>query len=599
MGRDDWVEWHEHPRRSRRKEVKTRILLLLNAGLVACAGSAPAPSTPGASVKTASGFPTQSALADLASIPLPPATQQSGQVAVDEWTLSEGPYPEQYALYKASAVEPWEHALENAVSGKEDVLATANMQCVAREMGLFFLDHQAHPPPALTNTFLGRCKSQAVNAIGSAQWFHGLGEDVRPEVLFERVKAQLRETFVEHGRPHHSIAVWFGRKADKAVFYVAFGQRRSFIESIRAEEGATAFIVRGRLMVSSERTGALVNRGQYDVARCEPLGAQRLPDFEFRCELDPNDAEAWFELSSVAPGRMLGETVLRALLSKAEAFDRRYVAKRYGQAGPLARGQDPAAQLIAAINGVRADAGRSPMSLEATQSKVADRVAPHFFASATGRADPMIMETVVAGLRAGWDVGGGSIRSSSFVSILSRADVSMVVGEAVQIPMGRQVLLDPEAAGLALGTFWPGDERSLGLLATSYAFFGEEAPHELVASALERLQKSRRAAGLADPSVRRLPIEALEAEAVGRLEAGEGPREVSEWLLRRTTQSLKRATRSWTLEAQDLSELSFPKELLSAAEPEVGLVVVPYRPPSEPWGRYSVILILAGAGEHL
>lgn len=580
--------------------MKHRPLLLSFAGmLAACATPATSSSTSSVNTRTSSGFPTQAALAELAALPLPAPTKEGEQVAIEEWTLSEGPFPTEHVLFKAQPTEPWEQLLESTVSGREDVLFTANMHCVAREMGLFFLEHEAHPPPALSNTFLGRCKSQAVRAMGTARWFHGLGDDARPEALFEGVKAQLQQAFLDHARPHHSIAVWFGRKADKAVFYVAFGERRSFLESVRVEDGSGAFILKGRLMLPSRHVGALVNRGLYDVAGCEPVGAHHLPNFEFRCELDASDPEAWFELSSVAPGRMLGETVVRILLSKTEGFDRRHVTKRYGEAGPLAPGPEAATQLLAAINRVRADAGRPKMSLEATQSRTADRVAPHFFASAAWRADPLIMETVVTGLQAGWDVGGGSIQSSSFVSILTRADVSMVVGEAIQIPIGRRVLLDPKVESLALGTFWPEDGRSLGLLATSYAFFGDQDSSELQTNTLAHLDRSRRAAGLANASVKRLPIEALEAEARQRLDDGEAPSAVSEWFLRRTTQTLGRAARSWTVYVQDLDEISFPTELLVGAEPEIGLVVAPHRAPNEPWGHYAVIIVFAGAGERI
>jgi hypothetical protein len=134
------------------------------AGCAAASGRAAAPAAP------ASAFPSREALAAVKAAPPPQLGRAESYVDVTEWTLV-GPFPAN-GRAPAAGAEPWTAALTQAVASRAGVtLATEGMQCTARELGRFLLDHDKLPSPALREFIAARCGAGVVQL--SAQWLTG------------------------------------------------------------------------------------------------------------------------------------------------------------------------------------------------------------------------------------------------------------------------------------------------------------------------------------------------------------------------------------------------------------------------------------------
>jgi hypothetical protein len=195
---------------------------------------------------------------------------------------------------------------------------------------------------------------------------------------------------------------------------------------------------------------------------------------------------------------------------------------------------------------------------------------------------------------AGWDVPG-TIKHGSFFFVVrtGAADGAAWLDEALELPSGRTALLDPRAQAVALGVAPEGIASGVGIVATTYAFFGAE-DHEADAKAVYlRFKELREDRGCPSPSrYKTSPGLGMRAKLVTANRAE--PYDVLEWAMADTVEQTGRSVRGWVFAANDLDALVFPEDLFGTEPMTVEVAVSHTKPEGMPWGMY-VIWIIAQA----
>src|SRR5690606_35482666 len=135
--------------------------------------------------------------------------------------------------------------------------------------------------------------------------------------------------------------------------------------------------------------------------------------------------------------------------------------------------------LVEGINRARTAARLPAIELAPEQSKINEKLARHDLKAQLDE-DHETLDQLGMSLLAGWHVKKGTIRRGNIFStyLSGTRDIGDCLDFALGRPLGRSVLLDPEAQQVAVGP-WP-DERSQTLMSvvTTYAFFDSEKPAE-------------------------------------------------------------------------------------------------------------------------
>jgi hypothetical protein len=543
--------------------------------------------------------PRAAELAELAALPAPRELLPSGVVAVDRWTLR-GPLPESVDQTPVVLDSVWEEPLRDLTTKRPDaVLPTASMRCVAREMAWFHLEHGANPDDQWMTFLLSRClttttsprvrvlEGQAPASVDDATlvgaWRSG----------FE----QLLSADLADGP--WSAGLGFARDGERAVLVLAYAREQVQLESFDATfppDGRVSVV--GRASSPAEEITAVVGLGDLGAAPCIPHPGAHPPAFHFVCEADPSDEWNWVSVALRRAGRVLTEPgamlVVRDPGEPAGEFRRRFFTSPY-EPGPHERLDEAVA---AELNRVRARVGLEPFTLSPAQGEVAASLAPHYLAAVQGRAPrggrsaAEVLDLVVLGLVAGWEVEG-VVAHGAFSSARAAGtrDVSRLVSAALQHPSDRLALLDPNAELLAVGAV---SEPDAGLAAVfgSYSLFDEGSFHQAAGSLLGRLIGERAARGLPAPGELR-GVDTLAMRAADRVRAGEDREQVLNELLAASSQHLMVGVSGFGGEASRLDEISFPEELLTSPSIGVALGVAAHRPADEPRGRWIVFVVIA------
>jgi hypothetical protein len=189
---------------------------------------------------------------------------------------------------------------------------------------------------------------------------------------------------------------------------------------------------------------------------------------------------------------------------------------------------------------------------------------------------------------AGWDVQGGAIRDGSLELLASHATTAGDwLAEALARPMGRIVLLDPQAEQLALGAYAVPGKSILATVTTSYAFF-HGVDHPDVADALAaRLLAERRAHAL--PDVQRIGgLAGLDA-AIRDIEAGKDLDGALMGALQDATVRIGRSMRGLAIRTIDPGATPLPPVIAATKVPTFAVAVGHHATPGNAWGEYVVL----------
>ncbi|AKJ07622.1 hypothetical protein [Archangium gephyra] len=523
------------------------------------------------------------------------------RVMVDRWELA-GPFPDKVATLPREAANRWEELLAVQAKAKPGVLlATEDMHCVARESGRFYLAHGGWPTEDLEDFIHGRCGAAAYD-VGTS-WFTGeVPENVSDDELFRQWRPQLEKMLAElPAGGNQAAGVWYGRKKGQVVFIAATSLRRVLLEGVSQIPDASGNVrIRGELLVSTERMGALVNQGEFGFGRCEADPAIKLPRFSVTCTPAKTDTMAWLSIAVFPPGRFLGDGVVRVLLFPSGEAQKVYQRRPLeGQPAALtANGVDNVKAFLGLVNQVRQRAGIAPLHLEGRQSEVAGRVAPHYFRALSGNAPTMVADTIAMGMQAGWDVEG-AVLEGTFGSawVGSTEDLRLLLTRVLEMPQGRAALLDERSRALAVGLVSNSASGGVGTVYSTYAFVDEQEFSRAEKQLIGRLNKARTQKGAASALWGEAPpgANARIAQMLGK--GQEKPAAALRYLLEETQKSLNRPLQGWVMETSSLDELTFPEPMLSASPVHVVVSIAHYHPRGEPWSRYVVMFVVSDEPE--
>jgi hypothetical protein len=439
--------------------------------------------------------------------------------------------------------------------------------------------------------------------VPSAEVGFGHVEGPAPESLSEdRIFDEWRRTLSETiegqlaGGPRF-VGVWFGREDGYAVAVVASGKRDVRVDPLATILGEDRrLVLSGEALVPVGELRAVINQGRHRAAECASNPAVALPRFEFDCDAAPGDSTTWVAVLLVPPGRLLGRSVLEILLRA--PGERADVYRHPPQIASvavtdLARLPEEMTDLV---NRVRREAEFAPLKLVPEQSRMASELAPHFFSALFRETNEPLLDLVLLGMMAGWQVDGIVQRGQVSAAWVSESnDVGRLLAEALDHPLSRETLMDPECEKIAIGALAgepSGSDSALAALIATYEIFSEASHAKMQALLFERFTRARAERGLGPPD--RLPeLEGLVMGAASRIESGEEPKRVLDRLIRESVDVLRRPVNGWFFEVTDLDDLEFPEDFLNRGRLRLAIGVSYHQPEREPWGRYVVMLVAA------
>ncbi len=567
--------------------------LLPLAASCASSGAAKGPRTGGTDAR----FPSSDELRALAERPAPAALGDAqGQWDVSAWTLT-GPLPDGVALTPHEPVNDVERMLEAAAGGRADVALSEGMHCVAREVGRFFLAHDAYPGDRVRSFIVGRCGATAIQVQwrsinGDLTGFRG--ERLLPEEWYPDVQTMIAAVI---GRGAQELGVAVVREGSRVVVLAAAGLRRAVVEPLPLVPDEHGIVeVRGTILTRADRVSALITQGRFEAVECAADPEVKLPRFAFSCPTAVSDALARIEIGAYVEGRLLGDRIADFLARPDGGSGERY--QRIAYAPPRVASDSAHADdaLLELLNGVREDAGLAPVRLAPAQHATAKRLAPHFFGALLTR-DQGTRERVALGMMAGWDVRGIVQRGSIAWSLLQRSrDLSELLAAGLESPSARAALLDADADQVALGVVMLPKEDTVAALFGTYSVYQPTAFEEDAARAYSVLAKRRDAAG-ADPQRRLTKAEPIVLELAQAIEDEDmTTSEALAALSRMASAATNRSVIAFVLPTRELEELEVPPDLLLKPAVDVALAVARTRDEGEAWGHLVVLVVMAVDG---
>lgn len=536
-------------------------------------------------------FPSTQELSSIAARPAaPPSFSRTQQV--DRWQFAE-PLP---ALLGASPHETTTAAgglLQATYATNRRVVLWGGLECVAREYGRFWLEHQAMPAPELQTFIQARCGAPVARVAVVLQGAPEPGAAALSGRWRSEAQALLGKL---PDMPNAALGMWSGEANGRGVVAAAVGVREVDLEPLTLDAGAGGVIdLRGRFTGDTGAAAAFATRGAHGFAACRPVPGTALPRFHFRCAVDPNDPAVLVELMASPAGRLLSSRALVGVFAPGKSAPGEFGAATLALAATPMPQRDAAA-MLAAINGLRAQAGIAPLREAAGQSAVAARVLPHYVAASFG-GDPKVAETVALGMMAGWEVkGDAAIRTGDFaaMSLFGVASMDRAVEAVLMTPAHRSVLLDPQAEAIALATQDHDGGKVTSAIVTTYKFFRATDHEQESQEILDRLDVERAAAGKA-PVIRvqggnsQQPM----AHACKRIKAGVDPNEALHDVLDYLVDEVGISMRGLVLQGSDLGTITFPPELIHSPKVQIDVDVDNYQPQGRAWGQYVVLIVYA------
>jgi hypothetical protein len=569
------------------KCVAAAIVLALACGCEASATTA-APSKP------AVVFPTRDEVAKLPS--LPPRVEAFGadDVIVDSWSF-ESPIGSDGTAYDDSSA--WgdlarriaeQHAATTALSGP--------LRCAGQELARFHLQKHAVPAESLRRFVVARCGATVANVYPMV-WYATAPRSMTDEELAPKVRDGLAKFLDERLATGHSLlGVGAARDEQRISVVIVVAQDLARIEpGLRSVDASRHVTLRGSARGELATLTALINQGDVGTARCSPEPGVAPPAFAFTCSLAPGDAFAWVEILGQRRGHLLHEEVAETIVYEGDGSAVTYAARSMGPPAPVGSAQDFTSALVDRLNRVRKSANLAELTLAGEQSLENARLVGTLIDAGVGKDDGAADRAAI-GLLAGWDVHG-LIRNAAFFvgAVAPTRDVNAWLDFALERPMGRAALLDPEARQIAVGPAVPEGVQALGAAVTTYALFESDDHSADEARFFERVAAERRLRGLPAP-VRVAGGDAMRAECARVQREGKPPmaglRSMMQTAVSRTGESVA----GYVLEANDLEHVEVPEPLLARGALKTILVVTHHRAPGAAWGQYVVFALVLGGG---
>jgi hypothetical protein len=572
--------------------MKLPVALLLSLALTGCATAAARRS----SGKPLHQFPSRAELGQLVAASSGREAPLPEVASVDVWTLA----PESAAIAdsaatgQAPAQTPWNALLEELAT-KAKAVPTPAMRCLAAELARVHLEAGEVPDPGLYRFLAGRCGA-LVSHTSTMVWKHALAEGILLEDAFAQWQAQISPDLQKQLVASEHVGFGVARGQGQVVMVLSKAVPEVALESFsRMVDAESRLVLQGKLRDPATGLTALVNQGAHAVAHCEVDPAIALPAFRVRCPIATADEHAWIQLAATPPGLVLSRQVLNVLALRAPTAALTF-SRQAGEPAPVSDESSFRKAVVALVNEMRARGGMRPLTLSIEQSvTVSELLAPFFGAHvAANEAAHDAINRITLGLMAGWEVKVGTIRDASLAVVFNAMapDARRWVTDALDEPLGRNVLLDPEAEVLALGALLRREPDGVAAIAVSYRFFEQEQkPGERATQLLERLARVRKARGLGETTQVQQMVGM--AEVLADIESGRAtPFKALEYAMHDVASATGRAVQGLVWETHDLDAIEFPPELLRRGNLMLGAGVTFYRPEGAAWGQYTVVFVV-------
>jgi hypothetical protein len=481
---------------------------------------------------------------------------------------------------------------------------TPALDCVAHELARFVLEFPGRVPSRRLRQFVAARCGSPIPMPYMQSWNSNRKLDADDAALVVALRDKLAGPIV---RAAKNAGFAIARADGQMAMVLVWGDPSVQLEPFERVVGAAnAIELRGRVLFETDGVQGYVNAGAYGERACTSAPAVAAPRFTLRCELAPGDDAAWIQLTAARRGRVLASVVHSLLALRSDEAALVYLPRRSEAAEPEAssapdavpNGSATRAAVFAQVNRVRQEAGLRPLALAAEQSVTANTVAPALFAAfeAEDEAAQKNADGLVLGLMAGWDVRGGIIRGANVVALSDDTlDAERWTLNALEQPIGRSNLLDPDARVLALGSLAAGEPARLSAVALTYGFFDPEPqPNTWARKLLERLARVRKARGLG--RTRFVPDAPGMQEQLAAIHRNEvTPFDGLRNAMLQTSQHLRMGVHGFVWETHDFETLEFPPELLQKRDLTLGAGITYHRAPGGAWGQYTVLFVVIDA----
>jgi hypothetical protein len=538
-------------------------------------------------------FPSASELAPLPSLPPPAEAFGPGAVPVEHWAVR-APAQDEGAAYDDAS--PWgDLAREIAASRPGVARLSPALRCAAGEIARFYVEKGGPPTESLRRFLVARCGATSPETAPYLYTLTGFPAPTDAQLVeraLDGVRDYLRRQLL--GDPPRALAIATARRDERVVVVAIIATDPVGMEPLaRFVDAARNVTVQGTLRSPAADAVAIINRGDYGFAVCSNDPSVRLPKFSFTCSLDAGDRYAWAEVLVRRASRVMDESVADVLVYDGDLEQLEYRARVLEK--PTEADTDARAALLAGINRVRLQGKLSPLALAAAQSDANGRLAGTLF-DATLKSRGAEVDRIALGMLAGWNVEGTIRNGGLFLGLVSPAHhTGAWLDFALERPMGRHVLLDPDARRIAISTVGAASGQGLGAVVTTYDFF-ESPNHDADAGrVLNRLVQARKAIGRpALVPMAHVPV--LEEESARVLAGATEPGAALYTSIQALAQQVIGArVHGYLVEANDLDRAPLPDELIAAPAGSVAIVVTHHHVKGAAWGQYVILCLYVDA----
>lgn len=571
-------------------------------------------------------FPSAEEVRQLADQPSPEIELEElvGALFVEQWSMV-GPLPTQIGDVAYRSKNAWERDVEVETARLQGGRTSEAMNCVAQQSAHFYAEYESMPPIAVGRFMAARCGWVGTQPSVSVQYWQG---HPPMEEAWRQVRGGFLQSITDHGGDIPlDVGLWGGRVDGMTYFVMAQGRRTLTVQQ-RSHLATDSVVLEGQVLDPQfDAISGLVTRGEYDVEYCESDEGVRFPEFRITCPLDQGDNMAWFEFILDIQGQNWNHSGFAGLLWRGEA-DNTYRAApwRRAWAEEAARshmevraeeveaieGGDMEAQIdaylaprplfgehnvegealeermVALTNMARELAGRSPVTFEREQTQTNTALAPHFF-RALRDDDWSRLDELASSILAGWDVDGPILSASLRSASIFNGDERELVDSLLELPAGRQIVMDPLVSRVAFGTL-----REQGIIWTvvsGYRRVPALSGAEMVAQALDTINEARDDAGNAplEDSSRYMQASVLLSDSI--VAGDRKPGEAAERVMMAMSRNLNTRVISWTILTDDLERFHLPDHIVVTPDLPAAVVVAPWQGEDEPWSMYRVIII--------
>jgi hypothetical protein len=544
-----------------------------------------------------SQFPSASDLDKLGGVALPAQVLNPDVRDPDTWTM-QNPPAESPGEAMHTPGSPWESLLADAAQAEPGRFWTSEaMHCVAEQYAHFYLSQMGFPTNDLGQFMASRC-GMTDNEIGA----YVIGWQITSKTTDQEIFARTRDDFNQ--KIHSQLTITgsvagaaFARNANHAVILLTHAPHRIRFDAAPLVPDPDGHVrLRGEVLIPGQFVEGLVNYGRFGFKTCVVEPGIAMPRFGLDCETNREDKSAAIEIGVFPPKHLVGRLVSDLVVWPAGNPAAQYERPSYGVEMRAPVDSHLPETLTSLLNEVRKTAGLPLVHLEKAESVTATALAPHYFASVMGSEPESAMETVVLGLRAGWQIPG-FVGYGTFTSSVSQNlhDAGRLLLNSLGRPAGREVLLNPKSSVIAIGPVISQEAGMVGAVFSSYSFLdrsstADEATEVFRALVLRRNQRGRRA-----PFISR-HFEAAVTHAAHSLEVGKRtPSEAMQDALL-NTQGATGYVQAWFLTTDQYERLTFPEDLLDQPSLYVAIGTAHYKPRNSPWAMRGVLIL--GTGGH-